>query len=122
MESEDKVCSLAPYFKVSDENLDIFKKLAGDLIEKTKSEADCLYYSFTMSGNEALCREGYTSAGAIMNHLENVAAILGQVLEIAEITRLEVHGPNDQVAILKDHLADLNPQYFELLGGFNRIS
>ena len=121
MEVVDNVCTLAPYFKISDENMETFKKLGGELIEKTKSEKDCIYYSFTMSGNEALCREGYTSAAAILNHLENVAALLGEVLQIAEITRFEVHGPKGQLDILRKNLAELNPQYFELIGGFNRI-
>jgi hypothetical protein len=46
--------------------------------------------------------------------------LLEQALKIAEITRLEVHGPEGELAKLREPLAKLKPQFFTLEYGFRR--
>jgi hypothetical protein len=54
-------------------------------------------------------------------HLENVGALLGEVLKISDITRLEVHATAADVEALREPLKGLNPQFFVLEpGGFRR--
>jgi hypothetical protein len=38
-------------------------------------------------------------------------------MEMAEITRLEVHGPEEELSKLKQTLSALSPAYFTLLYG-----
>ena len=52
--------------------------------------------------------------------LDNVGALLGEALKISDLTRLEVHGPEEDLAKLREPLAELNPQYFILEYGFRR--
>ena len=52
--------------------------------------------------------------------VENVGALLEEALKIAEITRLEVHGPEAELDKLREPLAGLNPQFFALEYGFRR--
>jgi quinol monooxygenase YgiN len=118
MATQDKCCSLAPYFKVHAGKLAEFKKLSEAFAEKAKSEPKCLYYGFCFDGDIAHCREGYADAAALLAHLENVGALLQQALKISDITRLEVHGPADELEKLRGPLAALKPQIFTLEYGF----
>jgi hypothetical protein len=53
-------------------------------------------------------------------HLENVGPLLQESLTMAELTRLEVHGPEGELAQLREPLKSLNPQFFTLEYGFRR--
>lgn len=82
--------------------------------EKTKTEEKNLFYEFTVNGDEVFCREGYVGAEGALTHLENVGALLTEALTIADLTRLEIHGPAEELEKLKAPLAHLNPVWFVL--------
>ncbi len=117
----DTTCTLVPYFQVNEGQLDAFKALGPRFVERARNEPGCVHYAFSFSGNIAHCREGYDDAAGVLAHLENVDALLKEVLKIASIIRLEVHGPAAELAKLKGPLAGLNPQWFHLAeGGIRR--
>jgi hypothetical protein len=89
-------------------------------VEKTKIEPKCLYYGFSFLGDQVHCREAYEDAAGLLGHLENVGALLQRAGKIAELTRLEVHGPETELEKLRGPLASLNPQFFTLELGFRR--
>lgn len=120
MATEDRCCTIAPYFKVREGQIDAFRALCERFVEKTSSEPECLFYGFSFDGEQVHCREGYTDSDALLSHLENVAALLGESLQLAEITRVEVHGPERELQKLRQPLADLNPQFFTLEYGFRQ--
>ena len=120
MPTEDKCCSIVPYFEVPNENLDTFKGICERMVTKSQEEAKCLYYGFSFHENEAHCREGYVDAEGLLAHLENVGSLLDELLKVGEMTRLEVHGPEDELAKLREPLAHLHPQFFVLEYGFRR--
>jgi hypothetical protein len=120
MSTQDKCCTIVPYFNVPTENLPLFKKICEAFMEKTSLEPKCLYYGFSFDGNMAHCREGYADAEGLLAHLENVGDLLQDALKIAEIARLEVHGPEEELAKLRGPLGSLNPQFFTLEYGFRR--
>ena len=120
MATTDSCCTIVPYFKVPEENLTDFKKLCEAFVDKTNNEKDCLYYGFSFNGNEAHCREGYKNAEAALAHLDNVGDILAEALKISDLTRLEIHGPEEELAKLREPLAGLNPAFFVLEYGFRR--
>ena len=120
MTTNDKCCTIVPYFRVASGKLDEFKELCGKCVEQTKKESKCLFYGFSFDGDQAHCREGYQDAEGAFAHLENIGPLLGEILEISELTRLEVHGPIEELAKLRDPMADLNPQFFVLEYGFRK--
>ena len=120
MAVQDKCCTIQPYFKVQSDKLEDFKTLCERFVEKTDAEPKCLYYGFSFDGNLVHCREGYEDAEGLLAHLENVGPLLDEALKIAEITRLEIHGPAEELAKLREPLAGLEPQFFELMVGFRR--
>lgn len=120
MSTLDKCCTIVPYFKIASDKLETFNKLCEEMVAKTSGEAKCLYYGFSFDGDQAHCREGYADAEGLLAHLENVGPLLEEALKIAEITRLEVHGPEAELAKLREPLTDLRPQFFALEYGFRR--
>ncbi|MFK7790667.1 MAG: putative quinol monooxygenase [Phycisphaeraceae bacterium] len=117
MFNEDTCCTLVPYFTVNEGQLDAFKALGPKFIEKTKTEDAVLHYAFSFDGQTAHCREGYANAAGVLAHLENVGEILDEALKLHELQRLEVHGPASEIDQLREPLAELNPQFFELVAG-----
>lgn len=114
----DACCTIVPYFEVPEENLDAFKALCEEFVEQTRAEPACLYYGFSFNGNRAHCREGYRDAAGLLAHLKNVDALLKRALEIAKITRLEVHGIESELAKLREPLAALQARFYVLECGF----
>ena len=120
MAIQDRNVSIHPYFKVSDGNLDAFRALCEKFVSATFQEPNCLHYGFSFHGSEVFCREGYEGAEALLSHLTNVGPLLEEALKLAELTRLEVHGVENELAKLREPLAAFNPTYFALDYGFRR--
>ena len=120
MATEDTCCTIVPYFDIPSENLADFKAKCEKFIDLTSNEKDVLYYGFSFDGNTAHCREGYADAEGLLAHHDNVGDLLGQALEISTLSRLEVHGSAQELAKLREPLADLNPQFLTLEYGFRR--
>jgi quinol monooxygenase YgiN len=120
MSTFDNAVSIHPYFKIQDGQMDACKSFLAQFNEKVRNEEKCLYYNFTFKGEELCCREAYQDADAVQAHLENCGALLGEFLKIAEVTRIEVHGPADELEKLKPAFADLNPDYYICECGIGR--
>ena len=120
MSIQDGCCTIVPYFKVAPDKLAALKNLCEQCVEQTRAEEKCLYYGFTFSGDEVHCREGYADAEGALAHLRNIGPLLEQVLQIATLTRLEVHGPEKELTKLREPMAKLGPQFFTLEYGFRR--
>jgi quinol monooxygenase YgiN len=116
----DPCCTLVPYFKIHDGKLDEFRRLGEQFVEKTKTEPKCMHYGFSFNGMQAHCREGYADAEGVLAHLDNVGALLEQVLKIADIIRLEVHAPAAEIEKLREPLSSLKPELYTMEIGFRR--
>ena len=108
--------SLHPYFKVPSDKLSLLTAILPEFVAKTRDEPGNLFYEFTINGDEVFCREGYVNAEALLAHLENVGAMLAHALTMADLVRLEVHGPARELEKLKGPLTHLNPTWFVLHG------
>src|SRR5205823_876319 len=116
MNQLSRFVSLHPYFKVPSDKMPYLKAILPEFAAKTRNETGNLFYEFTINGDEVFCREGYVNAEALLAHLENVGAMLEQALAMADLIRIEVHGPAAELAKLKEPLAHLKPAWFELHG------
>jgi quinol monooxygenase YgiN len=120
MATNDTCCTIVPYFKIHAGKLAEVKTLCEEFVDQSKKEPGCLYYGFSFDGDQMHCREGYRDAEGALAHLQNVGEMLQGLLQIADLTRLEVHGPESELAKLRGPLADFKPQYFALEFGFRR--
>ena len=120
MSTPDTCCTIVPYFDVNPGKMEAFKALCEEFVNKTSGESQCLYYGFSFNGMQAHCREGYKNAEGLLAHLKNVGELLQEALKISDLIRLEVHGPEPELAKLREPLADLKPQFFTLEYGFRK--
>lgn len=120
MSTSDTCCTIVPYFQVPAANLPAFRALCERFVDRTAQETLCLYYGFSFRGDQVHCREGYENAAGVLHHLEQVGDLLTEALTLATLSRLEIHGPEAELAQLRDPLAPLNPQFFVLEYGFRR--
>ena len=104
--------SLHPYFKVHPGKIEDFKAGFPVFVELTKTEPKNLFYEFSVNGDEVFCREAYVDAEGLLTHLDNVGALLAQGLTMADLVRVEVHGPADELEKLREPLAHLKPEWF----------
>jgi quinol monooxygenase YgiN len=104
--------SLHPYFKVHPGQLAAAQALLPQFVAKTSTEPGRVQYEFTISDDVVFCREAYHDASATLAHLDNVGALLGEMLKISELIRLEIHGPAGELEKLKGPLAELKPAWF----------
>jgi len=114
MKLPSNVVSIHPYFKPHPGKLDAFKALLPKFVERTASEDKCLYYEFTLNGGEVFCREGYIGAEGALAHLDNVGDLLDEALKLAELTRLEFHGPAAELDKMRPRCEPLNAAWFVL--------
>jgi hypothetical protein len=120
MATSDTCCTIVPYFKPHDGKYEDFKATCPQFVALTKKEEKVLYYGFSFSEELIHCREGYADAEGVLAHLDNVGELLGKALEISELVKLEIHGPADELAKLKEPLAHLPIEYYTLEYGFRR--
>ena len=120
MATDDRCVSIHPYFKVPAANREAFRELCDRFVAKASQEPACLYYGFSFREDEVHCREGYADAQGALAHLANVGALLQEALQLAELTRLEVHGIEAELAQLRGPLAEMNVAYFTLECGIRR--
>jgi quinol monooxygenase YgiN len=122
MATTDTCCTIVPYLQIHPGKREGFLTLCQKFVEKSKQEPKCLYYGWSFDGDLVHCREGYKDADGLLAHLQNVGALLDELTKIVDITRLELHGPAQELAKLRKPMADANltPQYFTLEYGFRQ--
>lgn len=120
MATSDTCCTIVPYFKPHEGKYEAFKAMCPEFVALPQNEEKALYYGFSFNEDQIHCREGYADAEGLLAHIENVGALLGKGLEIADLIRLEVHGPAEELEKLKEPLAELPVEYYTLEYGFRR--
>jgi hypothetical protein len=101
--------------------LDAFEQLADRFVEKTRNESGIQAYGWSFSDNEAHCRQLFQNAAGFLEHVENVFSLFQEALTISDCTRLAIHGPEDELAKLREPLAGIDLlQYFVLRDSFRR--
>lgn len=112
--------SIHPYFKVHPGQFDAARALLPKFVEKTTSEPNCVSYEFTINGDVVFCREAYANAESALAHLENVGELLGEMLKVSDLLRLEIHGPASELEKLHGPLATLKPDWFVYAAGLQK--
>ena len=120
MSTFDNAVSIHPYFKIKEGQMEACKSFLSQFNEKVVNEDKCLFYNFTFKDDAMCCREAYQDAEGVQAHLDNCGALLGEFLKIADLTRIELHGPAEELEKLKATFADFNPDYFICECGIGR--
>lgn len=120
MSTFDNSVSIHPYFRIKEGQMEACMSFLAQFTEKVANEEKCLYYNFTFKDEEMCCREAYQDADGVQAHLENCGPLLGEFLKIADVTRIELHGPAEELEKLRPAFADFDPDYFICSCGIGR--
>lgn len=112
MKRIERSVSIHPYFRIHPGQADAVKGILREFVAKTATEEKCLWYEFTINGDQVFCREAYVGAEGALAHLENVGATLQRMGAVTTLERLEIHGPAEELEKLKAPLKDLKPAWF----------
>ncbi len=112
MNSRTNVVSVHPYFKVHAGKLAEFKAILPAMIAKVSTEPGTLAYEIAAHGDEYLFREAYVGAAGWQTHMVNTDDLVARLLQIATVTRLEVHGPAEELDKLRAQTAAMNPVWY----------
>ena len=112
------LCTIHAYYKVTDES-GVNDALA-ELVKLSRAEESCIYYGWTRAGSKLFCREGYTSADAILAHLENVSACC-DLTKFAKAYRIEFHAPKAEIAKLQGTADKMGAFCFSRQSGFQHF-
>ena len=87
--------------KITPDNLDEFKRLAGEAVKIATDEPGLLQYDWFFNADETVCvvRERFENSDAVLIHLGNVGEILGPVVQLGGGLEIEMFGgsPSDQL-------------------------
>ena len=61
------------------------------------------------------CREAYETAEGLLAHIENIGALLAEMLKLGRSHSLGSAGPAEELEKLKKPLAHLNPAWFAMI-------
>lgn len=113
MKGHPNAVAIHPYFRIHDGQHEEVAARLRAFVDAARSEPKCISYGFTRNGDELFCQEAYEDAEGVLAHLDNVGKQLQELLTLADMLRLEVHGPAEQLAKLRGPLATMNCSYFE---------
>ena len=76
-----------------------------DFVAKTAGKDENLFYGFSVNGDEVFAVKHTRTPTALLAHFDNVGALLEEMLKMADLTGVEVHGPPEELEKLKAPLA-----------------
>ncbi len=101
-------------FQVSEMYIDTFKSLSENLIESTRGEMGCLFFSFSFNKREAFWLESYKDAQSLMAHISNVDDLTSRISKISKIKEQNIHAPLSQLDLIKEFLVEGKANLFPM--------
>ena len=97
----DQLQISAKFPSIPSENVESFKKLAGECVEVVREkDPGTLQYDWFLSadGSQCIVRETYASSDDMMAHMGNLGDLLGQLVELGGALEVEVFGaPSEEL-------------------------
>jgi quinol monooxygenase YgiN len=107
----------ARFPQIAKENLDEFKRLAGDALKVTSEDPGVPQYDWFFSQDETTCvvRETYAGSEAVLAHVAMVGEALGTLIELGGGVEIEVFGsPSDE---LLEAISAMQPRVYSYFQG-----
>jgi len=100
MSAKNSLVTMHPHYKIHD--WDQAQPIVQALIEVSAREPGCIFYSWHMSGDTLICREGFIDGESAIKHLSEVGQLKDTLVDgPASLDRIEVHGPTAEIEKLK---------------------
>jgi len=111
-EKENTSLMILPRFTVIDQSK--AEPILAEFVKRTRNEAGCLYYGWSLDGNQLVCEETYVDAAAVAVHLENIGPLIAQLTAegVGKMDSIELHGPAGEVEKCKKTFDNFGTKYF----------
>lgn len=108
---------IATFPKISEEDLDEFKKCADQALELVRQEGGSLQYDWFLSDDKTRCvvQERYVDSNAVLEHLGNVGGVLPRLAELGGGLEVDVLG--DPSAAVRDAVSQRVRAFHPRLAG-----
>ena len=106
--------SLHPDLKVHPGNLDTVRTLLLRFVEKTVNERGIFSTGSVSTAMKCSAAKVTKAPKALLRISTMLGALLSEMLKVADLTRVELHGPAYDLEKLKRPLAHMNPAWFAL--------
>jgi len=113
----DELHITATFPAIAAANLEAFKALIAEGIDKTRGEPGNLQYDWFFNDDQTKCfvREAYADSDAVLAHMGNMGDTLGQLVELGGGLEVDVFG--NPSAALVEAAADLAPNVYPFHAG-----
>ena len=73
--------------------------ILAEFVKRTRNEAGCLYYGWSLNGDQLVGEEIYVDSASVAAHLASVGPLIGGLTAggIARLDSIELHGPAGEV-------------------------
>ncbi|HKY75942.1 MAG TPA: antibiotic biosynthesis monooxygenase [Acidimicrobiia bacterium] len=114
----DQIQVSVTFPKISPDNLEKFKALAGEALKIAADEPGVVQYDWFFNADETRCfvRETFANSEAALTHLGNVGEILGPVVQLGGGLEIEMFGGNPSDDLLQA-LAMFRPTHYPYFQG-----
>lgn len=88
--------------------------IMAEFVKRTRNEAGCLYYGWSLCDDQLVCEEIYVDAAAVHVHFKNIGPLIAKITEasVAKLDSIELHGPAGEVQKCKAAFDPLGCKYF----------
>jgi hypothetical protein len=100
------------YYEVND--MDTFANLTVEIAEFKKGDEAVLGCSFSFNANQVVCIESFETAEKAKAHLDVAAEYAKRAMESADVTKVEVTGPEEQLEQLRESFNDVNVMFWAM--------
>jgi hypothetical protein len=108
----DESLTMITYYNVED--MDTFANLTVEIAEAKKADDAVLSCSFSFNANQVVSVENFESAEKAKTHLESYAELAKRTVESAQIEKVDVMGPEDQLEQLRESFNDVNVMFWAM--------
>jgi len=112
-EGQNTSLMILPRFTVIDKSK--AEPILAEFVKKTRdNDPGCLYYGWSLCGDQLVCEEIYCNAAAVAAHLKNIGPQIGQITAegVCKLDSIELHGPAGEVEKCKKQFDPLGAKYF----------
>ena len=113
----DQIQLTVTFPKIAPDDLDEFKRLAGEALKIAADEPGLLQYDWFFNTDETACvvRERFENSDAILIHLGNVGEIIGPAVQLGGGIEIEMFGgsPSDQLVQALSAFSPTHYPYFQ---------
>lgn len=102
------------YFRIAPSHRETVGRLIGELELRATENLEVLFHEASFCSDDLALRFAFPSAEPLLDHLAGTSEWFERLLTGTELLRIEVHGPEQELALLRGPLGVFMPEWYVL--------